>query len=350
MAGRRRPSPNAATRLQSGGDQEPRWLLLIHQIPPKPAYLRVKVWRRLQRLGAAALKNSVYVLPARDSTLEDFQWVRREIVDEGGDATICAARFVDGLSDEQVQALFHAARDSEYGQIVDEARRLGESFVEGVALDAERSAELTGHLGRLKRRLRETAAIDFFGAPGHEAAEALISGLEARLGAAQAPTPRSGGSELHKAPSGAVWVTRQGIHVDRIASAWLIRRFIDRRANFVFVAAKTYRPKPGELRFDMFEAEYTHEGERCTFEVLLDRFGLDDFALRAIAEIVHDLDLKDGKFGRPEVAGVDRVVAGITLAHKDDTARLERGAAVLDDLYEYFRRQRPASRVARSGG
>jgi hypothetical protein len=132
---------------------------------------------------------------------------------------------------------------------------------------------------------------------------------------------------------GRTWVTRQGIFVDRIASAWLIRRFIDPDARFTFVAPQGYVPAPGELRFDMFQAEYTHEGDRCTFETLLRRFALDDPALVPIAEIVHDIDLKDGKFGREDALGIERVLAGIAAAHADDATRLEHGAALFDGLY-----------------
>ncbi len=137
---------------------------------------------------------------------------------------------------------------------------------------------------------------------------------------------------------GRTWVTRTGIKVDRMASAWLIRRFIDPRARFKFVPAKGYRPERRELRFDMFEAEFTHEGDLCTFEVLLQRFGLADPALRAIAEIVHDVDVKDAKYGREEAAGIGQLVAGIAAAHPDDELRLARGAAVFDDLYVVFHR------------
>jgi hypothetical protein len=135
-------------------------------------------------------------------------------------------------------------------------------------------------------------------------------------------------------------VTRRGVYVDRIASAWFIRRFIDPDARFKFVPAKGYEPEPGELRFDMYEGEYTHEGDHCTFEVLLSRAGLNDPALAAIGEIVHDIDLKDAKFGREEASGIARVMDGIAAANKEDERRLERGAAVLDDLYEVFRRKR----------
>ena len=135
-------------------------------------------------------------------------------------------------------------------------------------------------------------------------------------------------------------MTRKGIHVDRMASAWLVRRFIDPQADFKFVPAKGYKPLAGEVRFDMFEAEFTHLGDRCTMEVLLDRTAINDAAVRVIAEIVHDIDLKDSKFEHPETPGIERLVAGIAMSHRDDEARLARGAAVFDDLYEYFRRKR----------
>jgi hypothetical protein len=134
-------------------------------------------------------------------------------------------------------------------------------------------------------------------------------------------------------------VTRAGLHVDRIASAWLIRRFIDPEARFRFVRGQE-PDVPGELRFDMFEADFTHEGDLCTFEVLLRRFTLKEKALARIGEIVHDVDLKDGKFDHPETAGLDHLVAGIAMRHKDDEERLREGGVVLEALYEYFRRKR----------
>jgi hypothetical protein len=139
---------------------------------------------------------------------------------------------------------------------------------------------------------------------------------------------------------GRTWVTRKGIFVDRIASAWLVRRFIDPKAKFKFVVGKGYEPSPGELRFDMFDAEFTHVGDRCTFEVLLDRMGLKDPALDAIGEVVHDIDLKDEKFRRPQAAGLETLLAGVALRAKDDDERLTRGSAIFDDLYEVYRRKR----------
>lgn len=329
-----------------GGNQTPqpvegRWLLLIHQIPPKPNYFRVKIWRRLQRLGAVAVKNSVYVLPKSDQAQEDFQWILREIIEGGGEATLCEARFVEGLSDEQIEELFQAARSSDYHQIAEEARRIGKSLPANLRDEDDRQGQAEVDLDRLKRRLADIVAIDFFGSPGREAAQGLISGIEARLHPAgraiRSVTPANARREDLR---GHTWVTRKGIHVDRMASAWLIRRFIDPEAHFKFVPAKGYKPATGEVRFDMFEAEFTHEGERCTFEVLMDRLGLVDSGLRPIADIVHDIDLKDSKFGKQETIGIDRVIAGIAMAHKDDETRLSRASAVFDDLYEYFRRKR----------
>lgn len=320
---------------------EGRWLLLIHQIPPKPNYFRVKIWRRLQRLGAVPVKNSVYVLPKTDQTQEDFQWILREIVKDGGEATLCEARFVEGLSDEQIQDLFQKARSSDYHQIADEARRIAKSLPANLKVDDERRGKAEIELDRVKRRLAEVVAIDFFGAPGREAAAGLISGLEARIHPAR-PGMRSAipGKARPEEIHGRTWVTRKGIHVDRMASGWLIRRFIDPDARLKFVPARGYKPESGELRFDMFEAEFTHDGDSCTFEVFLDRLGLQDPALRPIAEIVHDIDLKDSKYGRQETAGIDSLIAGIAMAHKEDETRLTRASAVFDDLYEYFRRKR----------
>ena len=316
------------------------WLLLIHQLPAKPAYLRVKVWRRLQALGAVTVKNSVYALPTGEQTREDFAWVLKEIIEGGGEGMICEARIMDGLSDQDVRDLFSTARDADYAAIAKGAREL-EKVLAG-ATDASTRADASARLARLKADAARVLEIDFFGADGREAVNGLLGELEARLreeagmeNMAASDDPNSANDTGMKRR---VWVTRQGVHVDRIASAWLIRRFIDPEARFRFVAAKGYVPEPGELRFDMFEAEFTHEGDRCTFEVLRVRLNLTDPALVPIGEIVHDIDLKDGKFGREEAGGIAHLIEGIRAAHDDDEQRLLRGAAIFDDLYEYFRR------------
>jgi hypothetical protein len=319
-------------------ERETRWLLLIHQIPPKPDYFRVKIWRRLQRVGAVAIKNSVYVLPKSDQTLEDFQWIVREIVEGGGDASLCEAGFVEGLSDGQIEALFRAARDADYASIADEARGLGKKHRPRRSDEEDTRSKLETEAARLRKRLAEVTAIDFFDSLGRQTAEGLVSSLETELRpntGADGKEPTKGLAEYRKR----VWVTRKGIHVDRMASAWLIRRFIDPDAKFKFVPARGYRPEKREIRFDMFDAEFTHEGDHCTFEVLIAHLVRNVGALRPIAEIIHDIDLKDSKFERAEAAGIDALITGICTHYKDDDERLQRGSAIFDDLFESFSRR-----------
>jgi hypothetical protein len=313
------------------------WLVLIHNIPPKPDYLRVKIWRRLQRIGAVAIKNSVYVMPRGEQAMEDLQWTVREIATGGGEASICEADFVHGLSDEQVEALFRAARDADYAALAKEAREVAGRIRAGRA-DGQAAAELEPAVARLRRRVDEIAAIDFFDSLGRQTAEGLVANLERKLHPEPNRAAAPGSISLEELQA-RTWVTRKGLHVDRMASVWLIGRFIDRNARFKFVPARGYQPQRGELRFDMFQADFTHEGDRCTFETLLARLRLDDSGLEAIGEIVHDVDLKDNKFGREERAGIERLITGICRAHKDDESRLARANALFDDLYEGFTRR-----------
>ena len=254
---------DASTEARKQGQNARRWLLFIHRLPPKPDYLRVKVARRLRKLGAVAIKKTVYALPAGEEALEDFEWLRREVESEGAGAVIAEAEFIAGISSEELAAMFGLQRSG---------------------------AGPVSHKSAVPERV----------------------------------TP------------GTVWVTRADIHVDRIASAWLIRRFIDKRAKFKFVAPTGYRPRAAELRFDMYDAEFTHVGSDCTFQTLVRRFNLRDKALAAIGEIVHDVDFKDDQFGRPETAGVAAMIRAIAESTKDDPKRIERGLTLFDDLYAFF--------------
>jgi len=322
-----------------GPGTEQRWLLLIHQLPTKPAYFRVKIWRRLQGIGAVAVKSTVYALPANAETQEDFEWLLKEIVAGNGEAMVCEARLVDGLSDAQVRALFDAARDADYAEIAKQARDLAAEVGKDPML--EKRAEARSQLSRIRKRLAELVSIDFFGASGRLGVESLLTELEARVteDTIMSAEPSNTAGSIADL-EGRTWVTRRDVHVDRIACSWLIRRFIDPEAAIRFVQGKAYAPKPGELRFDMFEGEITHEGDRCSFEVLLTRAGLADPALEAIAEIVHDIDLKDGKFGRDETTGIASLISGIASANEGDEQRIAQAAPVFDNLYQYFRQRR----------
>jgi hypothetical protein len=310
--------------------------VLFHQIPPRPDYLRVKIGRRLRESGAIALKHSVYVWPATPESRETLGSIVRAIIEGGGMATACEARFVEGLSDPGIEALFREARDREYAAISAAARRLMATTGGKRGRPALRRGTLSVALNRLRRRFDAVIARDLFAARGREEAAGLLSLVEDRLQGVEDPGTRMPAPATP--PRGASWVTRAGVMVDRMACAWLIRRFIDPAARFKFVGARGYRPARSELRFDMAGAEFTHEGESCSFEVLLERFRLADPALRCIGEIVHDLDLEDARFGRPETSGLGRMIVGIALTTMDDGARVAHGATVFDGLYESFRK------------
>lgn len=318
------------------------WIVLIHQLPPKPPYLRVKVWRRLQAIGSVPIKNSVYVLPNTDAAREDFEWILREIQQEGGEASLCEARLVDGLTDDEVQRSFLTARESDYRELGVEVRSFARDALprRGAGIPDERRVQIEGGVARFRKRLGEIGEIDFFGAPGREAVEGLLDDMEKRLSPDRGVNAAAKTSWRVEDVQSRVWVTRRGVHIDRMASAWLIQRFIDRDARLKFVPSRGYQPAPTELRFDMFDAEFTHRGELCTFEVLLQDFDVRDAALGAIAEIVHDIDLKEAKFGRPETSGIDHLVAGIAWSNTEDDDRIDQATVVLDALHAYFKKRK----------
>lgn len=327
--------------MGSDDDRAPRWLLLIHQIPPTPTYFRAKVGRRLQKLGAVAIKNAVYVLPFAEQTIEDLQWVAREIVGDGGEATLCRAAFVEGLRDEQVEALFNAARDADYAELAEEARTAAGDLPRRVGRNDERRPALEAELARLRKRFDEIVALDFFAAGGRVPAEASIASFEKRLRRADGVAEDADADRpSRRAYRGRVWVTRKNVHVDRIASAWLVQRFIDTDARFKFVPGQGYRAAKGEVTFDMFEGEFTHVGDACTFETLVETFEIREAGIRALAEIIHDIDVKDGKFARPEAPGIAAIVAAIAVSCKTDEERLTVGGKTFDMLLELYRRKR----------
>jgi hypothetical protein len=288
------------------------WLLLLHQVPPNPPYLRAKILRRLRQLGAFALKNSAYLLPDTEEAAEDFQWLLKEIRADGGDGWVLRTEIVAGLTDDSIKESFREMRAADYRQLLADAQ----------SADAG--------LRKVRKRFDEIARIDFFDAPGKQEVVNLMKQMEGEQ--------RSGaGSAAAGQFKGRRWITRRGIKVDRTACCWLIVRFIDPNAEISFVDPNQYAHRDGEIRFDMFEGEITHEGDRCSFEVLLERCDLRASALGVLAEIVHDLDLKDAKFGRPETAGVAAMLDGLALRHQDDQQRMKEGLIIFDSLYARLR-------------
>ncbi len=316
------------------------WLVLVYQFPKGPDSRRVKVWRRLQRIGAVAIKNSVYVLPANDQSQEDFEWLLAELKGSGADGVIFESQVVDGMNDQQLRNLFRDSRESDYLAVRDDIKALIESLPRNTddGVDS-RYNETRNAVKRVRKRIAEIESIDFFGADNHDAAENELRTLIERLSDAGGDDQRTEKSTLDGSLqnlSECTWVTRRGVKVDRVASAWLIRRWIDSRAKFKFVEGKGYEPEKDEIRFDMFEAEFTHEGDRCTFEVLARLARENDVALQSIAEIVHDIDLKDEKFDRAETIGMENMLAGLFASVDDDNERINSAGVLFDNLYRFF--------------
>jgi hypothetical protein len=335
------------------------WILLIHQLPPKPTSLRVRTWRKLQRLGAVSIKNSVYVLPFNEKTHEDFQWLKQEIESSGGEATVFRAGSVEGATDEEIVAAFRKERDEDYARITAELEALTGAVGEqkrGGHLSAGRLGGHEAELDRLHAELDRVVAADFFNAKGRAAALAAYERSRQALHSSQRRTTANtkgratkGGTLDRSQYQGGRWVTRPNLHIDRLASAWLIKQFIDKRPRFYFVAEG--ETVEGGIRFDMFGAEFTHHGEDCTFETMIKRFGLaDDPALRQMAEIVHDIDLKDDKFHRHEAAGLNAVVRGLAELLKDDRKLIRQSGAVFDGLYALLSGDAGKSATKKGGG
>jgi hypothetical protein len=332
------------------------WILLIHQLPPKPTNLRVRIWRKLQKLGAVAIKNSVYLLPANEKTHEDFQWLKQEIESAGGEATVFQASSVEGATDDEIIAAFNKARDEEFAAIAAELDGLAGAVrqqTRGKHLSTGRLAAHESELDKLHSQLGSIIVNDFFNAKGRVASFLAYERCQKAIRAAHGPgskvarsNTKSGTLDLSKY-QGRRWMTRRNLHIDRLASAWLIKQFIDKRPRFYFVAEG--ETVEGAIPFDMYGAEFTHHGEDCTFETLLKRFGLGESkALSEIAEIVHDIDLKDDKFHRLEAVGLNTIINGLSQTLRDDRKLLQQCSAIFDGLYSLLGQNTQKEKVKRS--
>lgn len=306
-----------------------RWLLLVHQLPAQPSKLRVKVWRRLQGVGAVLVKNSVYVLPNNSEAREDFEWIRGEIIALGGEAVVFTADAVDDLTTNQVIDGFVSARRADW----EELRASAEKLHEVEAADEAGGDHLERDLKALRNRAAQIDKIDYFKAPGRQEATSTIEALagHARTGSSASRAAVLAAGDFR----GRRWLTRPHPGVDRMASAWLIRRFVDPAAKFRF--AERISPDEDLVPFDMFGVDFGHHGEQCTFETLMQTFELAEPALQRIARIVHDLDLRSDAVGDPETATVGRLVDGLRDVFTDDPELLERGMDLFEALYRSFR-------------
>ena len=274
-------------------------------------------------MGAVQIKTSTYLLPDVPAQYEQFQWLAQQIRDYGGDSTLVRAQEIEGLTKEKVIALFNDARAKDYGEL----RKSLQSFITPrKKIEAE---EAVSELERLTRQFREIRAVDFFDSPrGHDVAMLLRR--------AEGPK-RSRQQEILdvKQYQGKTWLTRPRPEIDRVGSAWLIARFIDRKPKFVF--ASTLEAIPDAIPFDMLDAEFSHHGNYCTFETLLRRFSISDKSLVKIGEMIHDADLDDARFQRVEAVGIDRVLKGWAKEGLSDQEILHRGFECFDALYVFLR-------------
>lgn len=336
---KRLPSPPRPVE-QAPTSPAPRWLILVHQLPATPSNLRVRTWRRLQELGAVAVKQSVYVLPDTPESREDFEWLKVEIEGAGGEAIVYTAQHVDAAAEAALIEQFREARQQAYTELASELRKTHRRTA-----GRQRPSGRRSDLSRYQQRFAAIERVDFFGSAGRDRVVTLLGDLEAASGMAKAEgQPADDEVQRH---DGRLWVTRPRPGVDRMASAWLIRRFIDANARFGFVA--DVRNAGEALPFDMFGAGFGHDRDRCTFETLAARFAIDDPAVARIAEIVHDLDLKDGKFGAPEAATIGLAIDGLQLSSMDDSVLLEQGMTLFEALYRSFGRSIRSARPRPAG-
>ena len=314
------------------------WLTLLTTLPPTPTRHRVGVWRKLQRLGAIRLRGSAWILPETPETTERFQWLVQEIESFRGEATLLHVERIGNMSEDQVTALFHKARAAEYQAVMQGCREILSHLDRDKAKHRTAFAQLRGQLEGTKRELDRINAIDYLQSPAGERARNLWETTAKRLRAAESrPRPRGGRHRTALPPRGSTWVTRPRPHIDRLASAWLIRRFCDPDAQFAFADAADAARKG--IPFDVLGADFGHHGEDCTFETLVKRFGIKDRRVKIIAEIVHEADLGDGKFTRQESTGVDLAISALAASNPDDHDLLERGIALFDGLHAVLKKK-----------
>lgn len=288
------------------------WLLLVFNLPSKNGSARVEIWRKLKKLGALPLRTSGYLLPNNPVNQERFEWLAAIIRKNRGQASVAQVTSFDGLSHETIAQLFLEARNKDYQQLINALGR--------------RRAHRPGQLAMMRRRLAEITTIDFFDSPLRRRVESMLDAADHGRAALD------GKGRRRREFLNRSWVTRPRPGIDRVSSAWLIQRFIDPNARFVFAADP--RQFPGSIPFDMFTAEgFGHRGDHCTFETLCREFSIKDRKVRAIAQIIHDADLDDEKFGRAEGLGLDRVLTGWARQQISDDELLRRGIEVIEGLY-----------------
>ena len=305
------------------------WILLLYALPKGKGPQRVALWRQLRRHGCLALNTSAYVLPDRPSCHERLQWLAKRILDAGGEATVSKVLMIEGLDEREIQNRFNAERNAGYVALLKEASALRKR--------KEPPARLLRKFDRLKHLAEQAHEIDYFGASkGRDLDEVLRQLAEEVRGQPRKETAPALDAKQYL---NRVWVTRPNPEIDRCASAWLIRKFIDPKATFQFAAQK--RRRGTAVTFDMLDADFTHQGDSCTFETLCQRFAINDSVITQIAEMVHDADLEDDKFDRKEALGIDLMLKGLAYMKKSSEEILAAGISALEALFRALKSRHP---------
>jgi len=317
------------------GSSKASWIFLIHQIPPAPDSFRVKVWRAIGKSGAIAVKNSVYALPDTASCAESFSNIAAEIRGGNGEAVLVRGTILEGLDIEQAVLAYNSAINGAYRKFSDELKRIERTFSAKKNQTPQKLMEVAHLLGRIESQINSLGKRNHYSAEGDTILRSLLAGIKHGLssGTTEKVTGVLTAKTFNKSDfKKRIWVTRAGLKVDRLASAWLIEREIDKGARFQFVDIDRYRHEPSHLRFDIFGGEFTHAGDLCTFEMLLKKFKISDPKLKTLSQIIHDLDIEDNQYQHPSTEGVRQLLQGIILMEKDDFSRKEKASLLFEQL------------------
>ncbi|OGW57645.1 MAG: hypothetical protein A2Z09_00965 [Nitrospirae bacterium RBG_16_43_8] len=318
------------------------WLLFFYSVPSKPVSSRMKVWRKLAKAGAVQLKGAVYILPNSDEHYEFLQWLLSEVSSMKGGGAFVKVKEMETMKDSELVELFNRQKETEYSgiekHIEDLERKLNSIRKGGKSHD---SMKLSGELNKLTKEFDDIKRLDFFLSKAGQKTEGRIKSLKSairRLSGYKEKNALSKAEILTRKTEdfqNKKWATRKIPFVDRMASAWLIIKFIDQNAEFMFMEEKDIERliRKDIVTFDVKGGDFTHHADLCTFEALVKSFGIKDKAVKRIAEIVHELDIKDGKYSNAEARGIEVLLIGIRKTVKTDADALKKGMEVFEMLY-----------------
>ncbi len=319
------------------------WLIFAYSLPASNPKGRVRIWRKLSNIGALQLKSAFYLLPMNDINYEHLEWTVKAVEEMGGDAVFFKSESIENMKDDEIRAMFNAERESDYLKLEEKAREFDAMISEKDVSKDEIETGLKRGIKRFMKQFSSIKEIDFFSSGRAEKTAILIESLSKRL-----DYRGKGGEEMAitefmdvKNFKNKTWVTRKNPYIDRIASWWLIKRFIDEKAQIRFVAPSDVRKREKNvIFFDIEGGDFTHKGKMVTFEVIAESFGIKNKGIEYIGKIVHSIDLKDDAYYLEDSKGVEEVIKGIIKISKNDQDVVEKGMIIFDSLYANYKQSR----------